>query len=569
MKLPIPVEALAQHTIALGKTGAGKSSVLRLLVEQLLDQGKPVCIIDPKGDWWGLKSSANGRAAGYPVVIFGGEHADVPINEGSGGQVAELVAGGNRPCLIDLGGWMVGERTRFFITFASRFFKHARGLRHLVIDEAHNFAPQGRIQDPDSGKMLHWANRLASEGRGRGITLIAASQRPQKVHKDSVTSCETLIALRVIHTLDRKAIREWIDGCADPGLGREVLEQLAGMKRGEAWVWSPEIEFGPKRVQFPLFRTFDSFRPQASATELKGWAEVDLDEVRGKLAAVVAQAEANDPAFLKKRIKELEDAAARPVAHRDGADVAELRALRARCEQLERDQTLLRNYDEQILGAAALSLSIVEELADKVRELRAVKYPRRPKLNGANASGAAAAEPRNVSQSARAPRVQGAAAADRAGRGAWPGLGKGERVVLTAIAQHVGGVDPEQLTMLTGYKRSSRDTYLQRLRAAGFVSPGWPAVATESGFDALGEQFEPLPTGEELRSYWLDRLGGGERTILAALIEAWPNGLEKWQIDERTNYKRSSRDTYLQKLKARKLIDVVGQRVNASEALFT
>lgn len=46
----LPDAALAQHVIILGKTGAGKSSTMRLLVENLLDLDKPVCVIDPKGD---------------------------------------------------------------------------------------------------------------------------------------------------------------------------------------------------------------------------------------------------------------------------------------------------------------------------------------------------------------------------------------------------------------------------------------------------------------------------------------------------------------------------------------
>lgn len=119
MTLPIPKAALSQHLIVLGKTGAGKSSAMRVLVEGLLDAGDPVCILDPKGDWYGIKSSADGKQAGYPLVIFGGEHADVPINVHAGAHLAELVATGNRPCIIDMRGWMTGERTRFFIDFAS------------------------------------------------------------------------------------------------------------------------------------------------------------------------------------------------------------------------------------------------------------------------------------------------------------------------------------------------------------------------------------------------------------------------------------------------------------------
>ncbi len=307
MSYPIPDAALAHHTILLGKTRAGKSSVMRGIVERLLDQGKPACIIDPKGDWWGLKSSADGKRAGYSVIIFGGEHADVPLNAHSGAHVAELVATGNRPCIIDLGGWFVGERTRFFIDFASTLFRHTRGPRYLVIDEVHNFAPQGKVHDPDAGKMLHWANRLASEGAGKGITLVSASQRPQKVHKDYLTSHETLIAMRVIHKLDRDAIKDWIDGCPDPAMGREVLVTLASMARGEGWAWSPEAGFGPVRIQFPMFATYDSFAaPTSEAVEkLKGWASVDLDDVRSKLATVVEESKANDPKLLKAEVARL------------------------------------------------------------------------------------------------------------------------------------------------------------------------------------------------------------------------------------------------------------------------
>lgn len=360
-KLPIPAAALSQHIIALGKTGSGKSSKLRVLVEGLLEQQQPLTIVDPKGDWWGLKSSADGRRPGFPIVIFGGEHADVPINEHSGAHIAELVATGNRPALIDLGGWMVGERTRFFIAFASTLFKLTRGARHLVMPECHNFAPQGKVQDPDAGKMLHWANRLASEGRGRGITILADSQRPQKVHKDFLTSCETLIACKVIHKLDRDSIKDWIDGCADAAKGREVIAGLAQLKKPEAWVWSPEVDFGPKLVQWPMFATFDSFKPQAAdAGKLAGWADVDLEEVRGKLAGVVQEAEANDPKRLRATIADLQRQlrAAAPA----GATQAVLQAAELRGRAQGRDQALVETI--------AICQQVQHLHIDRLRELR-------------------------------------------------------------------------------------------------------------------------------------------------------------------------------------------------------
>jgi DNA helicase HerA-like ATPase len=247
----LPPEIFHQHTAILGKTGSGKSSAMRLMAEHLLSQHLPVCIIDPKGDWWGLKLSADGKGPGFPVIIFGGEHADVPISRHSGASVAELVATGNRPCIIDLGGWMPDDRAHFAIEFASTLFRATKGKRFLFVDECHNFAPQGKVMDPNAGKMLHWFNRLASEGRGKGITIMAASQRPQKVHKDFLTCAETLICMRLIHVLDRNAAKDWMDGAGDKQASQQVLDTLAGMPRGEAWVWSPEIKFGPETHRVP------------------------------------------------------------------------------------------------------------------------------------------------------------------------------------------------------------------------------------------------------------------------------------------------------------------------------
>ena len=119
--LPFPRVILGQHSATLGKTGAGKSSALRVINEDLLTQNKRTCTIDPKGDWWGLKASANGKSAGYPVITFGDFKndvaGDVPINEASGKHVAELIATGNRPCVIGFRGWMPGKMVKFWLDF--------------------------------------------------------------------------------------------------------------------------------------------------------------------------------------------------------------------------------------------------------------------------------------------------------------------------------------------------------------------------------------------------------------------------------------------------------------------
>lgn len=146
----------------------------------------------------------------------------------------------------------------------------------------------------------------------------------------------------------------------------------------------------------------------------------------------------------------------------------------------------------------------------------------------------------------------------------------GEKAVLTAAAQWAEGVTRDQLGVLTGYKRSSRDAYIARLAQKGWVaSPNGHVVATEAGVAALGADFTPLPTGDALYQWWLPRLPEGERKVLQILVDAGGKPVSRESIDEATGYRRSSRDAYLSRLGARKLVASVGRgEVQASGELF-
>lgn len=61
----------------------------------------------------------------------------------------------------------------------------------------------------------------------------------------------------------------------------------------------------------------------------------------------------------------------------------------------------------------------------------------------------------------------------------------------------------------------------------------------------------------------------GERKILGVLIAAYPGAVARTDLDERTGYQRSSRDAYLQRMRAKQLISEPGRgEVRASEDLF-
>lgn len=568
--LPVPVTVLNAHCAVLGKTGAGKSSLLRVIVEDLLRRGKRVCVIDPKGDWFGLKLSADGKSPGYPVITFGDfveeKAADVPINEHSGKHVAELISSGNRPCVIGFRGWMPGKMTQFWIDFASTLFNAKSGELYLVIDECHNFMPKGKVLDPQAGKCLHWSNRIMSEARGLGIVALIASQRPQKVHNDSLTCCETLFAMRVVHSADRSAVEDWIDGCGDPAHGKEVLLSVASLKRGEAFVWSPENNFGPKRVQFQLFSTFDSFAPPQLQKKISaaGWAGVDLDAVKEKLAKVIEEQKANDPAALKKEIQRLKgELAAKPQAAPAAPlppkeipavsddDMETVKNAATRCEMVKTD---LEAHGEHIAELTRELNFIFARLLQIKTGGSVTKFPnpftlhRNPALN-------------RVAREMRPARVT----REQVTNGSLP---TGERKILVACAQFEQ-VPKDDLTVLTGFKRSTRDAYIQRLRERGYVEDGnGVVVPTEDGLIALGD-YEPLPTGDALREYWMARLPEGERRILEMLVEAYPDYIDREALEAGTGFKRSTRDAYLQRMKPKRIIEIGnGSTVRAAEMLF-
>ena len=111
--LKLPEEAVTETYAILGKRGSGKTTTTRVLTEELLHVGLPALILDPTGVWWGLRTSADGDGDGYPVIIFGGDHADVPLEETSGSLIADVVVTRRISAVLDLSGLSKSGTRRF------------------------------------------------------------------------------------------------------------------------------------------------------------------------------------------------------------------------------------------------------------------------------------------------------------------------------------------------------------------------------------------------------------------------------------------------------------------------
>ena len=569
--LSLPLDIITMRQALYGDSGAGKTAYGRLLAEKVHEARHRFCAIDLKNDWWGLKSSADGSAAGIPVVIFGGPRADVKLfhDPAAAAALADTVASIDQSVIVDLDALSRAKQEKFLAPFLDRLYEANREPLLLFCDEADRYAPQ-KPMSQEAVMSLSSSEDIARRGRKRGIGSVWLTQRTAVLNKNVSEFANMTVVFRTPGERDLKELEDRVGRIADRETVKEVMRLAPGLANGEAFFLSshPALrKYMPdpvRPIQLPLPSTFDS-----SATpgvghrrrEPKVLASADLAAIEAKMAQQVERAKAEDPAALRAKVAQLE----RELKQRPAE--TKTREVQKRVEV----PVLKDGHVKRVEALADRFTQAVDKLLAEAAELRkvaapAVTVPKPPAVvNRPKATGISRSQYESFEGGAKRPVPRPAANGD-----ASTDLPRGERAILTAIAQYPEGADREQLTVLTGYKRSSRDTYVQRLRERGHVAEsGGRLVATDAGVAALGPDFEPLPTGDALREWWMSRLPEGERRVMEVLIEAFPEACDREFIDANTGYKRSSRDTYLQRLSARRLVEFPGRgEVRAAEALF-
>ena len=556
--LTLPAEAVTETFLLLGQRGSGKTNTAAAIAEELFRAGAPFCVLTPIDNWWGLKSSENGQGAGLPVFIFGGDHADLPLNPGDGQLIADVLIEHRISCVVCTQGFSGRERAHFITQFALRLLAKNRQPLHLIVEEADAFIPQRPPKGEEA--MLGAMDRLIRWGRSPsaiGGTFI--TQRSAKINKDVSTQCSVLIAHRTVAPQDIDAIKAWFQYHQEPEKLRQLLTELASLPKGTAFFYSPAWLNHFDKHQVRRRQTYDS-----AATPKLGEvrndnrirAVVDIDVLKDKMAATVAKAKADDPAELRRRILALEkEILALKKAPPKPPDVPKTKddvSWVAENKRLQKEIVRLNGILKKIHSVTADYLQV-----DKVT---IGQLPLDIKI-----------EPNYVMGQPRlpVPVIEYSSASRRSTPNVKSDLPAGERKILSVCAQYPGGADREQITQITGYKRSSRDTYLQRLSQRGYINfAGNVILSTDAGVAALGSDFEPLPVGPELQRYWLERLPTGESRILQLLLNSSGRLVDRDHITEATGYKRSSRDTYLQRLNNRKLIVADGRGMVRAAAIF-
>lgn len=239
----LPDEILTHTMAILAKKGAGKTYAAGVIEEEFARLGLPFVVLDPVGVHHGIRSSADGKAEGFPIVVFGGQHADVPIDRRLGAEVAHAVIDENISCIVDLTELSKTAWREFVRDFCLTLYKFNRSPRHVIIEEATEFVPQTRR--PELQEAYEAVERLVRLGRNRGLGCTLISQRSAQVAKDVLTQIDILIALRTVGIQDRNALLAMFetvleeDQLADLERFKKTITKLPN---GTAWLWWPDHE---------------------------------------------------------------------------------------------------------------------------------------------------------------------------------------------------------------------------------------------------------------------------------------------------------------------------------------
>lgn len=130
-----------------------------------------------------------------------------------GTSLNELVIRGTAT-LINLRGVAPDVQEMVVARLASTLFEQRKKSKipplFLVIEEAHNFAPQ-----QGQATCSRILKNIASEGRKFGLGLCCVTQRAARIDKSVLSQCNTQLILQVTNPLDLRAIAQSIEGLTD------------------------------------------------------------------------------------------------------------------------------------------------------------------------------------------------------------------------------------------------------------------------------------------------------------------------------------------------------------------
>lgn len=584
----IDANIATKRTLLLGQPETGKTNAATVIGEGLLKLGVPVTVLDWKGDLWGMRSSADGERAGFPVVIFGGDHADVEITDVDGREIGHLVAKDEMPTVIDCSDFVTdAERRRFYTAFLKAFLHAKRDAvrpHTLLIDEFQEFAPQRPYGE--GIQLLGATQQLAGLGRKRGIGIIGTALRAAQLSKNFVEISDLYLFMQIAGKNDLQSIKDTIGSRATADELKTILTAIPRLAKGEVVAYSPAWLRILEQRRFRLRETFDSSRtPQVGETlsmlEPHAFAKIDVPALSARIAATREAREAEDPVALRARIADLEKKIGARLVVEDDHQVCheDLTAMQRGAEVAERDTVGAQGQLAKIVGhvssikdalrdhvlAGEKAMEIVDDLlADATRTeftWTATAPPLEPR-------------PEPLRHSAAPERIVTSRSAEGSNEPGTVSIKAGARRMLEQLARCGGTLSKAQLAVLAGVNRGSGtfSDYLGALRRSGYITDdSHSATVTSEGCAFADVKIRRAPPSTaEIVAIYKPKVKAGAQRMLDLLVAAYPKSITKADLATQSGVNRQSGtfSDYLGSLRRLGLIEDDTHSVRAGSTLY-
>jgi len=173
----------------LAMSGHGKSNAAADIVEDVLDNGAQVIIIEPIPEWHTLKARYNN------VVVIGGPYQDLPLEPEFAHEYVKVALEKGISLVVNVSDIEDEvDQVRFVAKFLWNLYRLEQKYRRvvfLVLEDADTWAPQQ--WDATTKPSLSRVSLISKQGRKIGIFQILISQRPADLHKSPLSQCNVIL----------------------------------------------------------------------------------------------------------------------------------------------------------------------------------------------------------------------------------------------------------------------------------------------------------------------------------------------------------------------------------------
>ncbi len=414
--------------------------------------------------------------------------------------------------------------------FATALIESPKSLWHpcmVIIDEADFYAPQGK--DSESTNAII---NLSSRGRKRGISVVYATQRIAKLHKDATADVLNKIIGLTGQDIDQAR--------AGAELGFTNKQDIIGLRRlepGEFYGFGPAIS--NEVTKFKISKTLTSHMEAGKYKQAAPPTPTAIKKILSKLESIPdeAEKELKTKEDFQSEIKRLNvELKKKPVVAAAPADdryKQEALVLKAKLQEANDDIKKAGIFIKKQTAALVKIGQTVSEVAD-------FKMPE-PKEIPVHKEGSPVAM--QLRQSG-IPPINDRPKSISTGSGDKELSKSGKAFLQVMCMYYPEYISRARISLISGYTATSSNfgNTISELRLKGYLKDGADktVAATEEGYNNVGE-FEPLPTDpESLKSYWSRKVSKSGSAFFLFLFDKYPEYTERQEVADATGYTMSS-----------------------------